>query len=187
MQAATYILFVMGLLGAADILLYHSISHGIRSHVDSRLELVTHSLRGPIYAALFVLVPNFTMQGAWFWVLMGILLADVGVSLADFLLERPSRAFFGGLPTGEYVLHIAMAMLFGALVTSLLFGAGAWAWMGTRLAYEPALVPSLLRAVMGVMAFFVLGTGALDALAVVRLGRTRPAIAALPTAEPGPK
>jgi hypothetical protein len=70
MAVPTYILFVLGCLGAADILLYHSVSHGIRSHHDSRLELVVHSLRGPIYAALFVLVPNFAMQGGFFWLLI---------------------------------------------------------------------------------------------------------------------
>ena len=89
----------MGLLGGADILLYHSISHGIRSHRESRFELITHSLRGPTYAALFILIPNFTMQGLWFWALVGLLIFDVMLSFADFILERKSREFFGGLPT----------------------------------------------------------------------------------------
>jgi hypothetical protein len=37
---------------------------------------------------------------------------------SDFMLERHSRESFGGLPSGEYVLHIILAMLFGALVMS---------------------------------------------------------------------
>ena len=169
MEAATYILFVLGCLGATDILLYHSVAHGIRSHQDSRLELWIHSLRGPIYAALFLLIPNFTLHGGFFWLLIGIFIFDVCVSLGDFIIERGSREFFGGLPTGEYVLHIILAMLFGALVANVFFSAGHWSAMPTHLTYEPATVPLLLRVVMGFMAIFVLVTGALDAIAATRL------------------
>lgn len=171
MQVATYILFILGCLGATDILLYHSVSHGIRSHHDSRLELLIHSLRGPIYAALFILVPNFEMQGGFFWLLIGIFAFDVCVSLGDFIIERASREFFGGLPTGEYVLHIILGMLFGALVTSVFYSVGNWAGMPTRLAYEPAAVPVLLRAVMALMAVLVLGSGAMDLIAAQKLAK----------------
>ena len=171
MEVATYILFVLGVLGATDILLYHSVAHGIRSHHDSRLELMLHSLRGPTYAALFILVPNFAMQGAFFWLLIGIFVFDVCISLGDFVIERASREFFGGLPTGEYVLHVVLAMLFGALVTSVFYSVGQWATMPTRLAYEPAAVPGALRALMVFMAVLVLASGAMDLVAVMRLGR----------------
>lgn len=169
MAVPTYILFVLGVLGAVDILLYHSISHGIRSHHDSRLELVLHSLRGPTYAALFLLVPNFVMQGGYFWLLIGILAFDLCISLADFLVEGGSRAFLGGLPPGEYVLHVVLAMLFGALVASIFYEAGGWATASARLAYEPAAVPALLRVVMALMAILVLVSGVMDAIAAVRL------------------
>ncbi len=171
MEVATYILFILGVLGGIDILLYHSVSHGIRSHEDSRLELITHSLRGPTYGALFLLVPNFTMQGLFFWLLIGIYVFDVAISLGDFILERASREFFGGLPTGEYVLHIILAMLFGGLVTSTFYGVGHWATLPTRLAYEPAAVLDLLRGLLAFMAVFVLWSGAMDLLAAIRLSK----------------
>lgn len=171
MEVATYILFVLGCLGATDILLYHSVSHGIRSHPDSRLELVFHSLRGPTYAALFLLIPNYIMQGGYFWLLIGIFVFDVGLSLGDFIIERQSRQFFGGLPTGEYVLHIVLAMLFGALVTSVFYGVGHWGGMESRISYEPAAVPNLLRGVMAVMAILVMGSGLMDLLAALKLSK----------------
>lgn len=174
MEMPTYILFVLGVLGATDILLYHSVSHGIRTHQDSRAELVMHSLRGPTYAALFLLVPNFSMHGLYFWLLMAIFLFDVAISLGDFILERHSREFFGGLPTGEYVLHIILAMLFGALVTSVCYGAGEWAALPTRLAYEPVAVPILLRLILAVMAVMVFMSGAMDLFAAIRLGQKKP-------------
>lgn len=169
MEVATYILFILGCLGATDILLYHSVSHGIRSHPDSRLELVVHSLRGPTYAALFVLVPNFALQGSFFWLIIGIFAFDVCISLGDFMIERASREFFGGLPTGEYVLHIILAMLFGALVTSVFYSVGNWSAMPTRIAYQPADVPAILRVMMVFMALLVFGSGAMDLKAAWRL------------------
>jgi hypothetical protein len=173
MEAATYILFVLGCLGATDILVFHSVAHGIRAHPESRLELVVHSLRGPTYAILFLVVPNFTLHGIFFGCLIGVFALDLAISIVDFALERTSRQFFGGLPTGEYILHIILAMLFGALVTSVCFGAWNWAKLPTRMAYAPADVPGLLRLAMAVMAILVFLSGLEDALAAQRLGRHR--------------
>lgn len=171
MEAATYVLFILGCLGATDIVLYHSVSHGIRLHHASRFELMAHSLRGPTYAALFILVPNFAMRGGCFWLLIGVLALDVCISIGDFMIERASREFFGGLPTGEYILHTIMAMLFGALVASVFYGVGHWAGMPTRLAYEPAAVPDALRGLMALMAVLVFASGTMDLIAALKLAR----------------
>ena len=69
------------------------------------------------------------------------------------------------------MLHIILAMLFGALVASVFFSVGLWRVMPTRLTYEPAAVPIFLRVVMGFMAIFVLFTGAMDAAAATRLSK----------------
>ena len=170
MTVAAWLLFVLGLLGGADILLYHSISHGIRQHADSRAELFTHFLRGPTYAALFLLVPNFAFHGAWFYALLGLLAFDLGISLADFWLESRSRESLGGLPRGEYVLHVILAMLFGALVCSVFYeGNPATA---TGLVWQDDGPPIVLRVVLAVMAPCVLWSGIADLRAMVRLGRS---------------
>ena len=174
MAVASYLLFVLGCLGAADILLFHTIAHGIRKHPDARTELMPHALRGPTYAALFLVVPNLATHGFYFAGLLLLLLFDVSISLWDFWLEPKSRRFFGGLPAGEYLLHSVMAMVFGALVAAILFGAGHWAWLPTRIEYQPASLPDLLRLLMAVMAVLVLLSGIQDAIAVVRLsGKSR--------------
>jgi hypothetical protein len=169
METATYLLFVLGSLGATDIALYHSFAHGIRSHPDSRAELVTHSLRGPTYAALFLLVPNFALHGVYFWCLVALFAFDVAISLVDFALERRSRQFLGGLPSGEYVLHTIIAMFFGALVAAVGFGAGEWAKLPSEISYAPADVPLLLRCMMAVMAVLVFASGVQDGIAALRL------------------
>jgi hypothetical protein len=152
-------------------MVFHTIAQSIRRHPAARQELIAHALRGPTYAALFVLVPNCVMQGAWFWALVSLLAFDLAISLWDFAIEGKSRAFFGGLPTGEYVLHVLIAMVFGALITAVLFEAAPWASAATRFAWEPAPVPAALRWIFLPMAALVLASGILDLRATLRLGR----------------
>jgi len=181
MTAATWILFVLGLLGATDIVCYHTLSHGIRKHPDCRTELLPHALRGPTYALLFAVVPNFALYGAWFWALGALLLFDLGLSVWDFAIERRSRARLGGLPTGEYELHVAMGILFGAFVALVLADGGAQAAQATAIVWRP-LGPDLLRWILGAMAVGVLGSGVLDAVAWWRLRGARSTPAAADTA-----
>jgi hypothetical protein len=102
--------------------------------------------------------------------LITILVFDVGVSMVDFAIERASREFFGGLPTGEYILHVIMAMLFGALVTSVFYSGSEWAGMATQLIFEPA-VPGVICGIMAIMVFAVFLSGAMDLVAAVRLSQ----------------
>ena len=174
MEIPTYLLFALGWLGAADVTLFHSVAHGIRSHPDSVGELVTHSLRGPTYAALFVLIPNFEMHGLFACGLMGLFVIDVGISVWDFSLEQNSRRFLGGLPAGEYVLHMLMAMVFGALMVTVPCFAAHWFTAPTRLVYAPTAVPDAIRLIMFVMAILVLISGIQDAAAALRMARLSP-------------
>lgn len=171
---ACALLLAMGVLGATDIVLFHVRAHALRSRVESRAELVTHFLRGPTYAALFVVVPNLDLRGGWFAALLGLLAFDAVISVVDFWLEPDSRRSVGGLPRGEYVLHVVLAALFGALVLAIgqeaperLDAAASARWLGRD---EGA--PPLLRLALTVMSPIVLWTGLLDLAAVQRLGRS---------------
>src|SRR5690349_10361499 len=159
MEIPTYILFLLGCLGAMDIALFHSVAHGIRSHTGSVGELITHSLRGPTYATLFLLVPNFELHGLFAWGLMALFVFDLGISIWDFSLEQDSRRLLGGLPSGEYVLHMLMAIIFGALVTSILCLEHNWFSAPTDLVWTITGAPVVLRLTLSIMALAVLGSG----------------------------
>jgi len=167
------ILFVLGILGATDIALFHMWAHRLRQHAPSRAELITHFLRGPTYCLLFFAIPSLALDGLWFVALLLLLLFDLGISVADFWLEPDSRRDLGGLPRGEYLLHVVMAMLFGALVASILYQEGHRMQAATALSWRGDDVPSMLRVALTVMSPLVLLTGLLDLRAVFRLGRTR--------------
>lgn len=166
---ANYLLLALGVLGGIDILLYHSISHGIRSHAESRWELVTHAMRGPTYAILFLVVPHFETRGGWALLLMLLLVVDVGISVADFWLERRSRAELGGLPSGEYVLHMIMAMLFGAFVMAAGPTLLEWLTLPSSLVASEGLAANWVRLVLGIFAVCVLWSGAMDLRAALRI------------------
>lgn len=168
------LLFTMGVLGATDIVLFHVRAHALRSRVESRAELVTHFLRGPTYATLFAVVPNVDPRGGWYVALLGLLTIDALISVADFWLEPDSRRSAGGLPRGEYLLHVVLAALFGALVFAVLQDAPARLAEATSARWVPLDegAPPLLRLVLLAMAPIVLWTGLLDLAAVRRLGRS---------------
>jgi hypothetical protein len=174
----------MAVLGATDIFLFHTLAQGIRRHSGCRSELWSHALRGPTYLALFIAIPNLALDGAWFIALLGVLGFDLAISLWDFSVERSSRSELGGLVTGEYVLHILLAILFGALVASILLLEGHRVHAPTRIQYQPVAAPSLLRGLLALGGLLAFGSGLLDALAALRLGRGE----SPPTRmEPGPR
>lgn len=173
MTTASWLLLSMGVLGALDILLYHVLAHGLRQRPESRAELVTHCLRGPTYALLFFAIPNLRLDGAWFVALIVVLVFDFAISIADFWLEPASRASDGGLRRGEYVLHVLLAMCFGALVYAVFDEGRGACERTTAFVWLDVGPPIALRAVLGIMSPLFLMTGLLDLLAVVRLGRAR--------------
>ncbi|MBL8858793.1 MAG: hypothetical protein JNL28_09830 [Planctomycetes bacterium] len=174
MPISSWILLAMGVLGAADILFFHKLAHNLHAHPPARAELITHSLRGPTYAALFAMVPNFEFHGAWFVALMAVLAFDLAISIADFWIEPTSRRALGGLPRGEYLLHVFLAMCFGALVYAVVHEGGAGLGLPTGLHWIESGPPFLLRSLLAVMAIGVLWSGLSDALAVRRLARAAP-------------
>ncbi len=171
MTTPSILLFVLGILGATDILLFHMLAHDLRRQARSRAELVTHFLRGPTYCALFLLVPNYRFHGGWFFALAALLAVDVVISIVDFWLERDSRAPLGGLPRGEYVLHVLLAMTFGAMVCSIAYEGGPLRLEPTALVPTSNGPPTWSRIALGVMAPIALGSGIADLVAVLRLPR----------------
>jgi hypothetical protein len=167
----SYLLFAIGLLGAADILFFHTLGQRLHGHAPARAELVTHFLRGPTYALLFLAVPNVACQGAWFWALALLLAFDLAISVADFWLEPESRRALGGLPRGEYLLHVLIAMLFGALVFAVLREGASARHAPTALVWIEHGPPPALRLALAAMAPGVLWSGIRDLAAARRLGR----------------
>src|SRR5258706_8066275 len=95
------LLIVQALLGAVDTFLHHEFAAGLPSRPGARRELLLHGVREAIYGVVFIGFAAFKWRGAFAWVLPGLLLAAVEITLAAFTEEGLTRPF----PAPEKALH----------------------------------------------------------------------------------
>ena len=177
MNAVFAILSVQALLGAFDNFWHHELEAKLPQRISARYELVLHAAREAIYAVLFLGLAWVRWEGAWAWVLVGLLAVEIVITLADFIEEDLTRR----LPKLERVLHTILAVSYGAFVAALAPTVFDWATAPTGLRMVDHGGVSWLFTVYaaGVFAWSVRNW-----LAVIRLHREARAV--LPDAAPLP-
>ena len=129
MNAVFAILSVQALIGAFDNLWHHELEAKLPSRISARYELALHASRESIYAILFLGLAWFRWEGAWAWVLAGLLAVEIVITLADFIEEDLTRR----LPKLERVLHTVLAISYGAFVAALAPDVAGWTAAPTAL------------------------------------------------------
>ena len=165
MLAPCVLLLAIGLLGAFDVFHFHRPAR-ITTRPAARREGWLHVARGGVYAMQFAIVPNVRLEGAWYAALVALYVADVAIAMADVMCEPAARREVGGLPAGEYLAHIVLSVLVGALLWSLASATVGWAAAPTALRWAPA-VPWALRAALAVLGAGCLASTLLDAAALI--------------------
>jgi len=145
LETTLMILAVVGTIGAIDVLYYHLYRFRLYSQPGCVAEEVTHLLRNAIFIAI-LLVCMQPANESWSRVMFFLFAADMGNSVIDVLLERKSRAGLGGLPSGEYLVHILSTFGTGVAVASYTMALGSPA---------PVLEGLLLWQVWGMIAMGV--------------------------------
>ncbi len=168
MNAVLWLLAVLGILGAFDTLYFHE----YRGQMPARLpgltpELKLHASRSSIYVAVFGTLPWFAWRGGWAWLFALLLLVEVCITLADFIVEDQVRKPLGGLLPGERTTHTLMAIVYGAILANLVPVLIQWGRSDTRFTVEPVAVPILLRLGLTALAVGTLLSAARDAYAVI--------------------
>jgi hypothetical protein len=165
MAVALWLLFVQGLVGAFDTLYFHEYRARLPARPEAALELKLHAARDFIYAVIFASLPWVAFRGAYAVALAGLLLGEIVITLADFVVEDSVRRPQGGVFKGERVMHAIMGIIYGAMLANLV--PVLWAWLGqpTALAVSPADVPRPLAVVLVFMAAGVGASGVRDLLA----------------------
>lgn len=176
MKTASILLVVIGLLGAFDIAYFHWYTCRLSRRAESRVEVWLHVARGFIYALQFALVPNVRFHGAWYLAFAALFVADVAVAWADVAVEPASRRSLGGLPRGEYLMHIILSVLVGIYLHSIASDSLAWRALPSAIVYAPVDIPSWLRALLLAMSAGSALVAVVEALALLdqRLPRARP-------------
>ena len=161
MSEALWLLTLQGVLGAFDTLYYHEWRARLPGGVPGTIpELRLHGVRDLIYAVLFGSLPFVQWRGALAWALGPLLLAEIGITLRDFVIEDEVRRPQGGVFPGERVMHAVMGIVYGAALAHLLPELRSWAAAPTGLA--PWEAPAALRWLMPPMALGVFLSGLRD-------------------------
>ena len=112
------ILVVAGTLGAIDVFYYHLYRFRLFARTECVAEEITHLVRHAVFLALIVLLSSGSSRRAVDFTILGLFALDVANSAVDVLLERRSREALGGLPSGEYLVHILSSLGVGAAVAT---------------------------------------------------------------------
>lgn len=116
MNAAIWILMVQASLGAFDTLYYHEYKLKLATGEHTSHELRLHATRDFLYAVIIGSLAWVTWHGTWALLLGAILLAEIGITLSDFVEEDKVRK----LPAGERVMHSIMGIVYGAFLALLI-------------------------------------------------------------------
>ena len=173
MTAVFVILAVQALLGGFDNLWHHELHARLPLRAAARRELALHAAREAIYGVVFLGLAWAEWHGALALLLGALLLAEVAITLADFLEEDRSRK----LPPFERALHTVLAVTYGLFLATLAPHLVAWFAAPTGFAWTPNGLASWTFSLCGIG---VLAWSVRNALAVRALGAAVGEAAALP-------
>lgn len=111
-----FAVFLQILMGGSDTLLHHEFTEKLAWAPSAKQELKLHAARNFIYAGLFGAFAWGLPYGFWASVAILFIVAEVLITLWDFVEEDLSRK----LPATERVLHTLLALNYGAILILLL-------------------------------------------------------------------
>ena len=113
---------VQALLGGFDNLWHHEITERLPAKRAAALETSLHAAREVLYAFVFFAFAWFEWHGAWVALLVGVLGAEIVITLADFVVEDRTRR----LPALERILHTVLAINLGVMLAALAPTLSSW-------------------------------------------------------------
>ena len=162
MRTAIWLLLRAGSLGAFDTLYYHEYRLKLAHGAHTRLELRLHASRDFAYAIIIGSLGFVTWNGAFAWILLGLLLGEICITLWDFIEEDKIRR----LPAGERAMHAIMGIVYGAFLAFLLPQMIEWSSCATGFGASYHGFPAWMLLVLAAGVFVV--------------GRSRPRASARP-------
>ena len=129
MSLLAVLLVTQILLGGLDNLWHHELKERLPGRREARVEVALHAGREVCYALLFTGLAWWEWRGAWAAAIVTLLVIEVCLTLADFVVEDRTRQ----LPNTERVLHTVLAINFGALLAVLAQVLLTWARLPSAL------------------------------------------------------
>lgn len=103
---ASILLLLFALLAVYDGFYLHIFKYALHNQAESKMEHLTHTARAILFPGIvfFLFVKQDCLTS--FYIGMALVAIDILVLGADAWMEQDSRAFMGGLPRWEYILHL---------------------------------------------------------------------------------
>jgi hypothetical protein len=172
MKIALYLLGIQGLIGAFDTIFYHEWKARLPARGRRAApELALHSARDFFYGVLFCTLPWFGWKGAWVIAFLGVIIAEIILTLWDFVVEVAVRKDLGDVYAGERVTHAVMGIMYGAMLANLAPTLNYWWASPTEFTIQAATIPEWMRIALTAMGVGVVGSGLRDLYAALGLPR----------------
>ena len=170
MSVALWLLAIQGIIGAFDTIYYHEWRARLPAlGAAAASELKLHAARDFFYAVLFGTLPWLAWHGRWILLLVGVLIAEIALTLTDFVVEITVRKPLGDVYGGERITHAVMGILYGAMIASLIPTLIGWWKLPSALIVASTGVPSVLTWGLLTMAVGVVVSGIRDLYAAYEL------------------
>ena len=170
MIVALWLLAIQGVIGAFDTLYYHEWRARLPARgAQGAAELKLHAWRDFLYAVLFATLPWLAWHGRWVLVLIAVLIAEIVLTLRDFVVEISVRKPLGDVYAGERVTHAVMGILYGGMIASLVPVLSGWARLPNGLVATSYDAPGVLLWGLVIMAAGVFLSGLRDLYAALQL------------------
>ena len=114
-------------MGVFDTFYHHELTERLAWRPSQRYELQLHAVRNMFYALLFLVLGWLEVHGFFAILIMAILVAEIMITLMDFVEEDMSRK----LPASERINHTLLAINYGAILVLLLPVLIGWAALPT--------------------------------------------------------
>lgn len=100
------LLLAFGVLAVIDGFYLHIFKYQLHTHAESKMEHLSHTVRAVLFPAIvyFLFLSKHSEMG--FYIGISLVIVDMIVLVIDAYMEKDSRAFMGGLPRWEYILHL---------------------------------------------------------------------------------
>ena len=158
-------------MGAFDTFYHHEFTQRLAWRPAQAGELKLHGVRNLAYAVVFSAIGLTEPRGGYALALLGLMLAELVVTLWDFVEEDRTRL----LPASERVLHTLLTLNYGVVLA----GIAPWLWRASALPTGVAVADhGVWSWLCGVAAFGVVVSGVRDLVAARRAARIVPAPAA---------
>src|SRR3984957_5292410 len=114
-------------MGAFDTFYHHEMTERLAWRPSQRHELKLHGVRNLLYALLFLTLGWLEVHGFWAMTVIAVLVAELVITLMDFVEEDMSRK----LPASERINHTLLALNYGAILVLLVPVLIEWAGQST--------------------------------------------------------